>query len=66
VNEAFQVLYESCLETVRALCEIDPAPDSAEGRLLLGLATACEEYEKSKFPLNDPPLRNILDRLKSP
>ena len=51
MNEAFRPLYESCLETVRLLCELDPPAESAEGRLLSGLAAAVEEYEKSEFPI---------------
>jgi len=47
MNEAIRPLYEACLDCVRALCELDPSPDSAEGRLLIGLASACEEYEQA-------------------
>jgi hypothetical protein len=55
MTPAFRDFYNSMLETVGALIKLDPPADSPEGRLLLGLATALEEFEKVKFPLGKPP-----------
>lgn len=42
------------LDAIDALMEMDPAADSPEARLLSGLATVVEAYEKERFPI-DPP-----------
>jgi len=47
----FRKFYDSMLETVGALIKLDPPADSPEGRLLVGLATTLEEFEKTEFPL---------------
>ena len=47
MSEAFQKFYEACLKLVSDLAAMDPAPDSPEGRMLLELSAAMEEYEKS-------------------
>lgn len=43
-------LYSSILELVSVLMALDPAEDTPLGRLLIGMATAMEAYEKEKFP----------------
>ena len=54
MNEAFRPLYESCVALVKDLCELDPPADSPEGRLLIGMATAVEEYERTEIPPTEP------------
>jgi hypothetical protein len=50
MSEAFRPVYESCLELIKALIEMDPAPDTPGGKMLVGLATAVETYEKVRWP----------------
>jgi ribosomal protein L32 len=38
----------ACLQLVKVLCELDPPPDTPYGRLLVGLATALEAYEREE------------------
>ena len=38
--------YESALERIAELAKADPSPESEEGRKLLRLVNAAEEYEK--------------------
>jgi hypothetical protein len=49
VSPEFTQLYDACVRCIDALVAMDPAPDTPEGKLLLGLATAIEEFEKSEF-----------------
>ena len=51
VSDAFRPVYEACLAAVQALVEMDPAPETPEGKMLTALAAAVEEYEKAEFPL---------------
>lgn len=41
-------LHAAVLQMIEILVEIDPDPKSPEGKLLEGLASAAEEYEKAK------------------
>jgi hypothetical protein len=52
MNEAIEKVYDAILKAVGDLIELDPDPDTPEGRLLLGLSTACEIYEKAIFDLD--------------
>ena len=49
MEPAFKDFYAACIALVTDLVELDPAADSPEGKLLIGLATAIEEYEKIKI-----------------
>lgn len=51
MNKAFDDLYCAVVELVDDLCGLDPKSETPEGKLLLGLTAALEEYEKSEFPL---------------
>lgn len=56
MNPEVKKLYDASLEIIGVLIELDPAPDSAEGRLLVSLSAAVEEFEKAEFPeFNRPP-----------
>jgi hypothetical protein len=46
MSPEFEKLYESVVFAIYALMELDPAPDSTEGKLLMALATAIEIFEK--------------------
>jgi hypothetical protein len=45
-------LYEACLAAVQALVEMDPDPETPEGKLLTGLAAVVEQFEAAEFPLD--------------
>ena len=47
---SWENFYESILNLIGILIEIDPPKDSPEGRLLEDLAAAVEEYEKVTYP----------------
>jgi hypothetical protein len=53
----FRKFYDSMLECVGALIALDPPADSPEGRLLVGLATSLEEFEKTEFPFTERDVR---------
>jgi hypothetical protein len=42
MTDPFAEAYEAALLVIEKLSEIDPKADSPEGRLLIGLADACE------------------------
>lgn len=44
-------LHRDVLKLIEVLMPLDPPADSREGRLLLGLVKACEEYEKARWPI---------------
>ena len=50
-DKVCDALLESAIACVNVLVKMDPASDSPEGRLLIGLADAIEEYEGAKFPM---------------
>jgi hypothetical protein len=50
VTPEFKSFYEACLATVQSLVEMDPDPATPEGKLLVSLAAALEEFEKAEFP----------------
>lgn len=49
MSETTEKIYDALLAAVADLIELDPDPDTPEGRLLVGLSTACEIYEKAIF-----------------
>jgi len=42
------------LDVIAELIELDPPADSPEGRLLVSMSAAAENYEKARYPI-DPP-----------
>lgn len=43
--------YSKCLHRAFELMDLDPEPNSPEGRELLDLVDAIEEYESALYPL---------------
>lgn len=51
LQKAVQMLYKGALKTIEGLMELDPEPNTPEGRLLADLTATVQEYERSL--LND-------------
>jgi len=46
--------HSEILERVSALVDLDPTPESAEGKELEALAVLLKDYERREFPLAPP------------
>ena len=46
--------HSEILERVSALVDLDPTPESAEGKELEALAVLLKDYERREFPLASP------------
>lgn len=51
--KAWDDFYAAILQTIDDLVELDPAPDTPEGRMLERLSLAVEEYEKITYPIGN-------------
>lgn len=49
IEELGMDLYNSVLDCITLLMALDPHPDTPDGRLLLDLAEAAEQFELAKF-----------------
>lgn len=49
MSPEFTRVFDACMLAIDALVAMDPATDSPEGKLLIGLAAAVEEFERVKF-----------------
>ena len=54
MNPGMRQLYDAIVETVTVLASLNPPADTAEGRLLIDLAHALEEYERTELPPTEP------------
>lgn len=48
--DAVEMMYSAMLEVIKALMDLDPDPDTPEGRLLDSFSAIAEKYEKEKYP----------------
>lgn len=49
MDELMDEIYKGSLKVIELLMDLDPEPDTVEGRLLIGLSNAVSEYESTKY-----------------